>query len=114
MIKHSLTSFFLFFSFLFFSALARADYVEDLQISSIQGAPNGGFILGFTTPVHSSCTTSGTDVVYAYPNQASQTQDGIKTLLTIAMTAFATQKNVNVHVDTSSAECWVQYLMIEQ
>jgi len=97
----------------FVSMSAQAEYVESLLIKTVQGTPNGGFLLSFDKTVHANCTTSGTKTIYYYPNIGSMTSDGLKTMLSLAMVAFTTQKEVNVHFDESASECWGQYLTID-
>ncbi len=104
---------FLLISIISISAKAETfTAVDSLKINGIEGVFNGGFVLHFDTPVHSACLTSGTDKIYVYANHVSVTADGVKTLLSLAMTGYATQANVRVIFDSDTSECWVKYLTI--
>ena len=96
------------------SLSSNAAYVENLEIERVQVTPSGGFLLFLNQEVHANCVTSGKDVVYVYPNQGNVTGEGIKSLLSIALVGFTSNKKVALHFDENSNECWVQYITLDK
>jgi len=61
---------------------------SNLTVTSVQVLDHGGFVVWFDSEINSACTPNGTNSVFFYSGQHNVTPDGIKALLSAALTAF--------------------------
>jgi hypothetical protein len=91
------------------TALAANAWKTNLPVHSIV-AHQAGFIL-ILEASDPACGPSGNQF-YVEPNLNSQTAEGVKRLMSLAMLAIATGRTVNALVDTSINGCPVQQLQL--
>lgn len=90
-------------------ALAANAWKTNFPVQSII-AHQAGFIL-ILEASDPACGPSGNQF-WVEPNLNSQTAEGVKRVLAVAMMAMATGRTVNVLVDTAVAGCPVQQLQV--
>ena len=83
-------------------------------VTSVQVVEHGGFLIGFDSVISSACTDGGTNRLYVYANQGGVTQEGVKSFLSVALTALSSGMKVNVLYDDSTILCWASYITIEK
>jgi len=84
-----------------------------MTVTSVQVLDHGGFVVWFDAEINSICTANGTNSAFFYSGQHNVTPDGVKALLSAALTAFSTGKKVDVIYDSSSKYCWGRYFKLK-
>ncbi len=97
------------------NATAAPVWTPPSTITSIETVgTDSGFIVYFSTSLPGPCSAAGSNALFIYPNQNGVTTDGVKMLLSTALLAFTTGKQVTVAYDNSTANCWGAYIKISQ
>lgn len=110
--KFSLLAFlFLFASITSMSVIAGA-YSPQVTIKSIRALASGGFDVNTNEVVNAACTNNG-QFFRVQSGQHGMTAEGVKTALSVALTAFGTGKAIVTFVDTSSVYCHASLVQIE-
>ncbi len=87
---------------------------RDKTIEKVEVLDHGGFVVWFDTEVDASCTSNGTNSVFFYSGQNNVTDNGVKALLSGALTALTTGLKVDIVRDNSDVYCWGRYLKLKK
>jgi hypothetical protein len=84
------------------------------NVQEVQVVEDGGFLIYFTSPIGSPCSSAGTNALYVYVGANFVTADGAKGMLAAALSALATGMKVSVLYDDSTSFCYGRYLRVTQ
>lgn len=96
------------------SVSAAVIWTGSKKVASIQVVDNGGIIIGFYSEINKDCTEANTSRLYVYSGQHQMTTDGVKSFLSVSLTALSTGMSVNIMYEDSSAFCWGRYIKISK
>jgi len=82
------------------------------SVTEVQVVEDGGFLLYFSSPIGSPCSTAGNNALYVYIGGNFVNADGAKAMLGAALSALATGMKVNVMYDDSTSFCYGRYLKV--
>lgn len=83
-------------------------------VTEVQVVEDGGFLLYFSSPIGSPCSSAGNNALYVYIGGNFVTADGAKAMLGAALSALATGMKVSVLYDDSTSFCYGRYLRVAQ
>ena len=98
---------------IFSASLSHATWKYGMSINNIQGLSSGGFIIYGPSGSGPTCGEGG-KLFYVRENHNSQTVDGVKTALSIALLAFAAGKEITLLYDETSAGCDVNIILVNK
>ena len=97
-------------------------WVTNQEVSRIQTAGEGNFIIHLTNSANNICQGSG-KLFYVYLDDGVNkdpignglhTENEVKTIFTLALTALVSGKTIDLHYDDTSSACWVQQITINK
>ena len=92
-------------------AAANAEWHEE-KVESIYPQGDGSFSLSFESD-HASCTNANTPKhYYVAAGQNGVSAAGVEHMLSVALTAASTGKQINIEFDETVAECYVSRLSV--
>ena len=97
-----------------FHANAEIKWTGVKKIISVQAVEHGGFIIGFDSEINSVCTQADTSRLFVYPNQQGVTNESVKSLLSVSLTALTTGMSVDVMYDDATSFCWGKYIVVKK
>jgi hypothetical protein len=93
------------------SAIASEQWVTD-NVKYVYPQPDGSFVISFVNP-QPICTSTATPQYFTVQAGANgMTADGVKVMFATALTALATDKQIQLAFEASTASCYVNRLRI--
>ena len=93
------------------SALAGPAWQNHTYVKGVQALHNGGIIL-YLPPGSDTACLEGGKLFYVIPGQNGVTAEGVKNILTVALVAHSTGKQVSVYYDNADPHCYVKQLYV--
>lgn len=91
------------------SAIAAPVWKSATTIQGIQAGADGSFILALPAGSDPVCTNGGV-FFYVAPGQNGVTPEGARVILSVALLAYASGKQIHLLYDNSTQACYVQTL----
>lgn len=92
-------------------SVANAAWVVDMTVEGVQSTAGGGFIVYGPPNTGTSCPEGG-KLFYARNGYNGQTNDGIKTTLSIVLLAFAAGKTITFAYDETDPACHINTVLV--
>jgi len=93
--------------------LANPVWTNAAPVTHIEAVQDGTFLVYTSASVSSNCVTASGGL-YFQVGANTVTSDGIKTLLTLAMSALVSGKTVQVLYDDTAPTCYAKFIQINQ
>lgn len=94
-------------------AFSEAGWKFDMPVNGVQSLADGGFIIYGPIGAGSGCAENG-KLFHIRANQMGQTADGVKTSLSLALTAFTTGKTITFTYDNATPSCYVGTVLVNR